>query len=128
MKWYHYTWNYEKIFSGYITIKYLIHFPTWYSGDSRGFKIFLSALSFFLGIIAVCSIAEGIINIIFHIVCLLARIEPSNIIEMTWLDWITPSSVGSRTNLDNQGYLNVRSIMNAIHTYERGSGNRQDRR
>ena len=128
MKWYHYTWNYEKIFSGYITIKYLVPLLARYSGDSRGLKIFLSALFLFLGIIAVCSIAEGIINIIFHIVCLLTKIEPSNIIEMTWFDWITPSSVGSRTNLDNQGYLNVRSIMNAIHTYERGSGNRRDRR
>jgi hypothetical protein len=128
MKWYHYIWNYEKIFSGYITIKYFIRFPTWYSGDSRGLRILLSALCLFLGIIAVCSIGEGIINIIFHIVCLLTRVEPSNIIEMTWLDWITPSSVGSRTNLDNQGYLNARSIMNAIHTYERGSGNRRNQK
>lgn len=128
MKWYQYTWNYEKIFSGYIAIKYLVRFPTLYSGDSRGFKILLSVLSLLLGIIAVCSVAEGIINIVFHVVCFLTKVEPSNIIEMTWFNWFIPSGPITRINLDNQGYLNVRSIMNAVHTYQKGSGNKQDRR
>lgn len=117
-----YIWNYEKIISGFLVLKFLPQFTRNYDGDSRGFKIFLSIFTLFMCFIAVCSIGEGVLNILFHILCIVKHVEPDNILMMTWVDWLTPTPKNTRTNLSQQGYLDVRSVMSAIHTYERGSG------
>lgn len=121
MKLWKYTWNYEKIISGCLVICNIKSIVNIYKGNTPGIKIAISVCSLLLCIIAAGSILEGVINILFHIVCVITKTEVDNIIMTTWLDWITPSSIGSKTNLSNQEYLNVRSVMSAINTYNRSN-------
>lgn len=121
MKLWKYTWNYEKIISGYLVIHNIRRIASIYKGNTPGIKIAISVFCLLLCIIAAGSILEGVINILFHIMCVLTKTEVDNIIMTTWLDWITPSGIGSKTNLSNQEYLNVRSVMSAINTYNRSN-------